>query len=119
MGCLLARLLTPVRDVTSGFFVARREAIEDAAVSAPGFKICLELLVRGRVRSIVEVPYVFTDRAAGQSKMTFIEALHYFVQLKDLYLLRWRTRRDVLSVQHEPLSPEDVAHLGRPPLALR
>ncbi len=117
-GCWMARRLTPVRDVTSGFFVARREAIEDAAVSAPGFKICLELLVRGRVRSVAEVPYVFTDRAAGQSKMTVGEALNYFVQLKDLYLLRWRTRRALSEVRHQQLSPDEVVRLRRS-LALR
>jgi dolichol-phosphate mannosyltransferase len=107
-GCLLARWLTPVRDVTSGFFMVRREAIENAGVSAPGFKICLELLVRGRVASMAEVPYVFRDRTAGRSKMTFREALNYFVQLKDLYVLRWSGGRQRGRVRHVRLSEDQL-----------
>jgi dolichol-phosphate mannosyltransferase len=111
-GCFLARPLTPVRDVTSGFFLVRRDAIERTSVSAPGFKICLELLVRSRAISVAEVPYVFTDRAAGESKMTLREAVHYFVQLKDLYMLKWR-RRGVKSaaVKHVVLSEQTLREL--------
>ena len=67
--CLLARRLTPIRDATSGFFLIRRDLARDVRISAGGFKICLELLVRGRPASVVEVPYVFVGRTAGESKM--------------------------------------------------
>jgi dolichol-phosphate mannosyltransferase len=87
--CLLARPLTPVHDATSGLFVVKREAIEGVQISAAGFKICLELLIRSRIRSVAEIPYVFADRAAGESKMTLREALGYFVQLRDLYVLQF------------------------------
>jgi dolichol-phosphate mannosyltransferase len=87
VACVLARPLTPVRDATSGLFVVKREAIEGAQISAMGFKICLELLMRSRIASVAEIPYVFADRAAGESKMTTREALGYFVQLRDLYAL--------------------------------
>jgi dolichol-phosphate mannosyltransferase len=87
--CVLAWPLTPVRDATSGLFLAKRAAIEGAAISAAGFKICLELLLRSRIASIAEVPYVFADRAAGESKMTTREAMGYFVQLRDLYTVRF------------------------------
>jgi dolichol-phosphate mannosyltransferase len=87
--CVLAWPLTPVRDATSGLFLARRAAIEGVTISAAGFKICLELLVRSRIASIAEVPYVFADRAAGESKMTTREAMGYFLQLRDLYALRF------------------------------
>ncbi|MFB3853296.1 MAG: polyprenol monophosphomannose synthase [Vicinamibacterales bacterium] len=90
--CALARGLTPVRDATSGFFLVRREAISGVRIEAGGFKICLELLVRGRVGSVVEVPYEFADRAAGQSKMSLKEAVGYFWQLRDLYLVHLARR---------------------------
>jgi dolichol-phosphate mannosyltransferase len=86
--CLVARLVTPVRDAASGFFVLRRPVIRGVEIKAAGFKICLELLVRGSVRSVLEVPYVFSDRAAGQSKMNHREALGYVVQIAQL--IRWR-----------------------------
>jgi len=83
--CLLARPLTTARDATSGFFLIRRHASEQVQIQARGFKICLELLVRGRVRTIVEVPYEFADRAAGESKMSWREASGYFWQVWELY----------------------------------
>ncbi|MBI1873535.1 MAG: polyprenol monophosphomannose synthase [Acidobacteria bacterium] len=92
LACLIARPLTPVRDATSGFFVLRPEVVHEIEISAAGFKICLELLVRGRARSVVELPYRFTDRLVGESKMTVREALGYVVQLCDLLLYRLRNR---------------------------
>ena len=90
LACLLARPITPARDATSGYFLVRRHAVEGVSITAGGFKICLELLVRGRVASIVEVPYTFSDRAAGESKMSWREATGYLWQLRDL----WRYRRN-------------------------
>ena len=89
--CLLARPITPARDATSGYFLVRRHAVEGVQIAAGGFKICLELLVRGRVESVVEVPYTFSDRAAGESKMSWREATGYLWQLRDLMGYR-RTR---------------------------
>ena len=82
--CLMARGVTPVRDATSGFFLIRKELARGVKISAGGFKICLELLVRGRPRTVIEVPYVFKGRTAGESKMNTREALGYLDQLKDL-----------------------------------
>ena len=82
--CQLARGLTPVRDVTSGFFLVRRELAKGVTISAGGFKICLELLIRSAPALVLEVPYVFQTRTAGQSKMNLKEALGYVRQLRDL-----------------------------------
>jgi len=82
--CLLARGLTPVRDATSGFFLIRRDLARGVRISAGGFKICLELLVRGRPGCVLEVPYVFEGRTAGESKMNLKEATGYLEQLRDL-----------------------------------
>jgi dolichol-phosphate mannosyltransferase len=86
--CLLARPITVARDATSGYFLIRRDAVQSVQIAAGGFKICLELLVRGRVHSIVEVPYEFVDRAAGESKMSWREATGYFRQVADLWSYR-------------------------------
>ncbi len=85
IACLLAWPLTPVRDATSGFFLVRREAVERVSIAAGGFKICLELLIRGRIESVAEVPYTFVDRTIGDSKMSLREALGYLTQLRQLY----------------------------------
>ena len=88
LACLIARPLTPVRDATSGYFLVRRRAITGTDISAHGFKIALELLVRGSARSVIEVPYVFSERLAGASKMNTHEALGYFGQVWRLLLFR-------------------------------
>jgi dolichol-phosphate mannosyltransferase len=86
--CLLARGLTPVRDVTSGFFLVRRDLAKGVTISAGGFKICLELLIRSAPTLVIEVPYVFQTRTAGESKMNLKEALGYLRQLRDLRAYR-------------------------------
>jgi dolichol-phosphate mannosyltransferase len=95
VGCLLARPLSPIRDAASGFFLIRRSIARGVAIQAGGFKICLELIVRGAPRRLVEIPYRFDDRELGESKMSMREAAGYLVQLKDLYGLTWsRSRPD-------------------------
>lgn len=89
LACVLARPITPVRDATSGFFLVRAHATRGVTIAAGGFKICLELLVRGRATTVVEVPYVFVGRTVGESKMNLKEATGYLRQLYDLW--RYRT----------------------------
>ena len=69
-----------VRDPLSGFFVLRRECIKGVALQPQGFKLLLEILVRGKIRSIVEVPYQFGLRHSGTSKASLRVGLEY-VQL--------------------------------------
>ncbi|MFL6279361.1 MAG: polyprenol monophosphomannose synthase [Vicinamibacterales bacterium] len=107
VACLLARSVTPVRDATSGFFLIRRDLARDVRISAGGFKICLELLVRGRPASVIEVPYVFVGRTAGESKMNAREALGYIKQLVELR--RFVASHPALSQTHRRLSREELA----------
>ena len=86
--CVLARQLTPVRDATSGFFLMRRERARGVSISAGGFKICLELLIRSEPTLVIEVPYVFVGRTVGESKMNWKEAAGYLRQLRDLHAYR-------------------------------
>lgn len=89
---LLARILTPTRDATSGFFLLRRSVIETLDLSPRGFKICLEILVKGRHASMREVPYRFVDRKAGKSKMGPGVGIAYLAQLAGL--LAWKLRNN-------------------------
>lgn len=104
--CLMARGLTPVRDATSGFFLIRRDLAREVAIKAGGFKICLELLVRGRPARVVEVPYVFENRTAGESKMNLKEATGYLDQLRDLRAFRRSQPR--LEQSYQRLTPAEL-----------
>jgi dolichol-phosphate mannosyltransferase len=86
----LAKPLTSVRDITSGFFLVKRSAIDDVDLDPIGFKIGLEVIAKSRVARVVEVPYVFTDRVAGQSKLNQNEIMNYLRQLRRIYARRLR-----------------------------
>jgi len=66
-----------VTDPMSGFFVIRRRCIEGLTFQTTGFKLLLEILVRGRIRSAREIPYQFGLRRAGRSKASASVAFHY------------------------------------------
>ena len=73
-GAWLARhlLATPVSDPMSGFFLLRRDLIDDLAprLSGRGFKILLDILLSAPgVLSVTEIPYAFRPRAQGASKL--------------------------------------------------
>jgi dolichol-phosphate mannosyltransferase len=109
VACLMARPLTPVRDATSGFFLIRRDLARGVQISAGGFKICLELLVRGQPRSVIEVPYVFEGRTAGESKMNLKEATGYLQQLRDLK--QFKNAQPPLTQRYQRVAPADLNRL--------
>ena len=74
-----------VSDPMSGYFMIRRSAIEGIALSPLGYKILIEVLARGRVPWIGEVPYVFHERTQGGSKATagvYLDYLRHLVRLR-------------------------------------
>ncbi|HVN69357.1 MAG TPA: polyprenol monophosphomannose synthase [Candidatus Binatia bacterium] len=85
VACWLARPLTHVKDVTSGYFLVRREALDGVTLDPIGFKIGLEVIAKAHYGRAIEVPYVFTDRVAGTSKLNQREIFNYLKQLSRLY----------------------------------
>jgi dolichol-phosphate mannosyltransferase len=81
----LAQPLTPLRDITSGYFLVRRSALEGVELDPIGFKIGLEVIAKAHYRKAIEIPYVFTDRVAGTSKLNQNEILNYLRQLVRIY----------------------------------
>ena len=73
-----------VKDPMSGYFVVRRSAVDGARLEPVGFKILLEVLVRGNIRSVKEVPFHFGLRHAGKSKADARVAWQYVSQLGKL-----------------------------------
>lgn len=85
----LSRPLTGVRDPMSGFFFVRKDLLKDAPLSTRGWKICLEILVKAHPKRVIEVPYIFTNRASGSSKMGLDTIGGFAVNLLDLYAHRF------------------------------
>ncbi|MGC9158233.1 MAG: polyprenol monophosphomannose synthase [Terracidiphilus sp.] len=76
------------RDPMTGFFLVRRQCIEEIAFQPSGFKLLLEILVRGRIGSIEEIPIAFGQRARGASKANFKVGWDYARLLARLYAIR-------------------------------
>jgi dolichol-phosphate mannosyltransferase len=85
VACWLARPLTRVKDVTSGYFLVRRDALAGVRLDPIGFKIGLEVIAKAHYGKAIEIPYVFTDRVTGVSKLNQGEIFNYLRQLGRLY----------------------------------
>lgn len=85
---LLARPLTSVSDPMSGFFFIRRRVIDGVVLNPMGYKILLEILVKGSYSNVAEVPFVFLDRQTGESKLNMRIQLQYLAHLLKLYLYK-------------------------------
>ena len=87
---------TELSDPMSGFFMIRREVVEDLApqLSTQGFKILLDVVLsaRGRLR-LLELPYRFRPRFHGTSK------LDSRVVLEFLGLLLAKATNDLLGIR--------------------
>ena len=85
---LLARPLVRCEDPLSGFFALDRRVLPDPRLLRPiGFKIALELVVRGALR-VEEVPIAFRDRRRGASKMGWRQQVGFLRHLYRLYAYR-------------------------------
>ncbi len=70
----------PVTDPMSGFFMIRRDLVSDLAprLSPDGFKILVDVILSaGGSLKIVETPYRFRKRVAGESKLTPLVGLDF------------------------------------------
>ncbi|MBS3056781.1 MAG: polyprenol monophosphomannose synthase [Candidatus Aenigmarchaeota archaeon] len=80
---ILARTVTDVKDPMSGFFFLKKSVIpEDADTTS--CKMCLEIIVKGRYKKLVEVPFIFPDRTMGKSKMGMKMYRKYLKHLQSL-----------------------------------
>lgn len=87
---LLALILLPgaagrVSDPMSGYFLVRRSVVVKRTLNPIGYKILIEVLARGDVCRIAEVGYVFQERQANESKVTwkqYVEYLRHLLRLR-------------------------------------
>jgi dolichol-phosphate mannosyltransferase len=90
LATLLAVPLVRCSDPMSGFFAFDRRHLGDTSrLKAVGYKIGLEIMVRGDFLGVVEVPIEFKDRELGNSKMTLGQQFKYLRHLRRLYLYKF------------------------------
>ena len=84
----LSHLLLPstrgIKDPMSGYFLLRREILTGVSLSPVGYKILLEVICLAHPQKTVEVPFVFENRRAGQTKLSLITQGAYIRHLLSL-----------------------------------
>lgn len=91
LATMLARPLSEMSDPMSGFFALPRRTWDRAmpAVDPIGYKIGLELFIKGRCCHLAEVPIRFEMRKEGESKFSVAQQLRYGRHLIKLYRFRF------------------------------
>jgi len=78
---LLSRIYTNVKDPMTGFFMIKKEVIKNANLNPKGFKILLEIIIKGKYKNIKEIPITFINRIEGKSKAGTKEIFYYLQNL--------------------------------------
>ena len=72
-------------DPMSGFFAFKRKILEGIKFDAIGYKMLLEILVKTKGAKVKEIPYTFTDRTRGSSKLDSSIMFDYVKSVWRLY----------------------------------
>ena len=78
-------------DPMSGFFAFKKSVVDGLKLDGLGYKMLLEILVKARGATVREIPYTFTDRRAGESKLGARTVLDYCRSVWRLYRYGRRT----------------------------
>lgn len=88
IGNSMAHVLLPktrkVNDIMSGYFMLKRNVLDKVKLESIGYKILLEIVVKGKYEFLCEVPVVFEPRKNGNSNLSIEELRNYFVDVRRL-----------------------------------
>lgn len=84
IGRFSIRRLREISDCTGGYFGIKRTVIEGVQLDPVGWKILIEVLVKGNYETVHEIPYTFLARNDGKSKMDLKEQWNYLVHITRL-----------------------------------
>ncbi len=92
LATFLAKTLVPkISDPLSGFFFFKRKIIKELKLSPIGYKIGLEIFVKGKYKNFKEIPFVFKDREIGKSKLNFKVILKFLFHILKLWF--WKIKK--------------------------
>jgi len=72
-------------DPMSGFFAFKRAVINGIKFDAIGYKMLLEILVKAKGVTVKEIPYTFSNRQVGSSKLSSSIIIDYIKSVWKLY----------------------------------
>ncbi len=95
---VITRPLVKCQDPMSGFFAFDRSRVGPIDKLNPiGYKIGLELMVRGDFLEVIEVPIQFVDREIGESKLNIDQQIKFLRHLRRLYTVRFGSLGEFIS----------------------
>ena len=99
-GVLRRMLSMPVRDLSSGFRLYRRPAIEGIKLEGQSFDVLEELLVKAYARgfNVIEVPFTYFPRGSGRSHA---RVLRFGWDLMRSSVKLWQLRNSVESADYD------------------
>lgn len=101
-----------VKDPMSGFFALPRHVIENIHFNTRGYKLLLELLVKvNEDIRVKEIPYTFTDRKSGESKLDFNVVLDYAKSVWHLYRYGQKSNKGI--IQNKEAKRNSVLFLSK------
>lgn len=98
---VLRRLLSiPVHDISSGYRLYRREAVQDLNLESRNFEVLEEILVKSYARgfSVVEVPFVYFPRGSGRSHA---RVLKFGIDITKSAVKLWKLRNSLESADYD------------------
>jgi dolichol-phosphate mannosyltransferase len=101
LNAVLRRMLSiPARDMSSGYRLYRREALENIKLEATYFEALEEILVKAYAQgySIVEVPFTYFPRGAGRSHAKLL-SFGWSIMRSSLKL--WKIRNSLESADYD------------------
>jgi len=90
---VLPEVTGKVSDPLSGYFMVRRSSLEGRELHPLGYKILVEVLARGEIQKISEIPYVFREtphRPSKHSPAVFAQYLKHLIRIR-IHLLKTST----------------------------
>ena len=90
---MLARPFSKATDPMAGFFAFPKHILEGKydLLNPLGFKIGLEIIVKGSPKNLQEIPIQFQERLHGESKLNLKEQLYYILHILRLYEYKYQS----------------------------
>ena len=90
---ILARPFSKATDPMAGFFAFPKHIIEGKydLLNPLGFKIGLEIIVKGSPKNLCEIPIQFQERLHGESKLSLKEQVYYVLHILRLYEYKYQS----------------------------
>jgi len=95
---MLARPFSNATDPMAGFFAFPKHIIDGKydLLNPLGFKIGLEIIVKGAPKNLKEIPIQFQERLHGESKLSLKEQLYYVLHIVRLYEYKYQSLAELV-----------------------